>query len=79
MIPLKVMKPKSASKKIIEKILIQAADPNNSYFKRNLSDITCNLKENLKKGKPIEAHIHSFTCSKSTIETLEKNVKCVQS
>ena len=50
MIPLKQIKPKSTGVKIKQiKVDISPADPQNSYFKRDLLNIISNLKEKLKK------------------------------
>ena len=55
MVPLKQLKPKSAGMEIIQnKVDICAADPQNSYFKRDVPNIILNLKEKLKKEKPVE-------------------------
>ena len=60
MVPLKQLKPKSAGMKIKQnKVDICPADPQNSYFKRDVSKIILKLKEKLKKEKPVEPHIHS--------------------
>ena len=60
MVPLKQLKPKSAGMKIKQnKVDICPADPQNSYFKRDVPNIILNLKEKLKKEKPVEPHIHS--------------------
>ena len=48
MAPLKEINPKSARMKI-KTVLTQPPDPNNSYFKRNVLGIKCNLKEKLTK------------------------------
>ena len=50
MVPLKQLKPKSAGIKIKQnKVDICPADPQNSYFKRDVPNIILNLKEKLKK------------------------------
>ena len=50
MVPLKQLKPKSAGMKIKQnKVDICPADPQNSYFKRDVPNIILNLKEKLKK------------------------------
>ena len=60
MIPLKQIKPKSTGVKIKQiKVDISPADPQNSYFKRDLLNIILNLKEKLQKQKAIEPHTPS--------------------
>ena len=60
MVPLKQLKPKSADMKIKQnKVDICPVDPQSSYFKRDVPNIILNLKEKLKKEKPVEPHIHS--------------------
>ena len=60
MIPLKDIKAKSAKMKKTKdgKMVISPADSSNAaYFKRDVSSIINNLKEQLKKEKPIEEHM----------------------
>ena len=60
MAPFKQLKPKSAGMKIKQnKVHNSPADPQNLYFKRDVLNIILNLKEKLKKEKPVEPHIHS--------------------
>ena len=67
MVPLKQLKPKSADMKIKQnKVDICPADPQNSYFKRDVPNIILNLKEKLKKEKPVEPHIHSVLMNSKT-------------
>ena len=67
MVPLKQLKPKSAGMKIKQnKVDICPADPQNSYFKRDVPNIILNLKEKLKIEKPVEPHIHSVLMNSKT-------------
>ena len=67
MVPLKQLKPKSASMKIKQnKVDICPADPQNSYFKGDAPNIILNLKEKLKIEKPVEPHIHSVLMNSKT-------------
>ena len=62
MVPLKQLKPKSVGIKIKQnKVDICPADPQNSYFKQDVPNIILNLKEKLKKEKPVEPHIYFGT------------------
>ena len=58
MVPLKEIKPKSATMKTKSNTFnISAADPGDSYFKRNVPLIIDNLKKKLKQEKSIKQHI----------------------
>ena len=58
MIPLNEIKPKSASLKMKNnKFSISAADPGDSYFKRNVPSIISNLKKQLQQEKTVEEHV----------------------
>ena len=48
------------------KVDICPADPQNSYFKRDVQNIILNLKEKLIKETPVETHIHSVLMSSKT-------------
>ena len=70
MIPLKQIKPKSTGVKIKQiKVDISPADPQKSYFKRDLLNIILNLKEKLKKQKAIEPHTPSVPMNSKTGKT----------
>ena len=76
MVPLKQLKPKSAGVKIKQnKVNICPADPQNSYFKRDVLNITLNLKEKLKKKNQLN---HIFI-RYSLIQKLEKCHRLVSS
>ena len=67
MVPLKQLKPKSTGMKIKQnKDDICPEDPQNSYFKRDVSNIILNLKEKIKKEKLVEPHIHSVLMNSKT-------------
>ena len=58
MVPLNEIKPKSASLKMKDsKFSISAADPGDSYFKRNVPSIISNLKKQLQQENPVEEHV----------------------
>ena len=60
MIPLKDIKVKSAKmKRKGGNTIIEAADPNKSNFKRDVSAIMENLSKKLDKEKPVNEHFYS--------------------
>lgn len=59
MVPLKAIKVKSANvKKKNGKVVLNVADPSESYFKRDVTSIMKTLKEKLKNEKPVEQHVY---------------------
>jgi len=62
MMPLKDIKIKSGKRKRQKSFQIVAADPEKSYFKRNVSAIIDDLTKKLKNEKPITDHVYSVLC-----------------
>ena len=66
MMPLKNMKVKSAKRKVKSEFEISPADPDKSYFKRNVTSIMENLNKQLDKEIPVTEHFYSVL-SKSEV------------
>ena len=66
MVPLMDIKVRSASRKSKKDLKVTAADPDNSYFKRNVSSIMSSLSKKLDKEKPVTEHVYDVL-SKSKI------------